>query len=75
MRSPSRLTCLLSVCEGIMAVIATACVWCMIMPCMKRISSAEGFNAVGRVEGGRTRLGSPGAPGCTTTAGCPVCGV
>src|SRR5437868_3559215 len=37
----------------------------MIMPSMKATSAAERGGSAARVDGGRTLLGCPGAPGCT----------
>src|ERR1044072_203405 len=39
----------------------------MIMPCMNCTSAGEGGGSVALVEDGSVRVGSPGAPGCTTT--------
>src|SRR5215467_9282593 len=39
----------------------------MIMPCMNSTSACESGGSVAFVEGGSVLLGSPGAPGCTTT--------
>lgn len=48
----------------------------MIMPCIKSTSACDRWGTVGRVEGGSVLLGSPGAPGWTTTevaAGTSLC--
>jgi hypothetical protein len=41
----------------------------MIIPCINATSAGDTCGTVGRVEGGSVRLGSPGAPGWTTTEG------
>lgn len=57
-----------------MAVITTACWWCIIMPCMKSISASEGRGTMPVVLEGKFLLGVPGAPGSTTGADPgPVC--
>jgi hypothetical protein len=67
MRVPSERSCLFSVCDSIKAVISTACAWCVIMCCINCTSAGEYGGNVARVEGGRVRVGWPGAPGWTTT--------
>src|SRR5579871_834078 len=39
----------------------------MIMPCMKSTSAGDFGGSTAFVEGGKTFVGAPGAPGCTTT--------
>ena len=39
----------------------------MIIPCMNCTSAGEVGGSVALVEGGKFRVGLPGAPGCTTT--------
>src|SRR6476659_11108968 len=66
-RPPSMRRSLFAVCDPISAVISTACAWCIIIPCMNSISFGERGGSVAFVEGGSVLVGSPGAPGCTTT--------
>ena len=42
----------------------------MIIPCINCTSFGEPGGSVALVDGGKVRVGLPGAPGCTTTAGC-----
>jgi hypothetical protein len=60
----------LFVCDSMRAVISIACPWCMIIPCMNFTSASEIGGSCALVEGGRVRLGWPGAPGCITTGCC-----
>src|SRR5579885_2307408 len=39
----------------------------MIMPCMKSTSATDFGGSTAFVDGGKTFVGAPGAPGCTTT--------
>jgi hypothetical protein len=41
----------------------------MIIPCMNSTSFGERGGSRALVDGGRVRVGWPGAPGCTTTGG------
>ena len=58
------------------SVIVTACEWCMIIPCMKLMSAADGARAgAAAVSLVSLLLSCPGAPGCTMGAlSCAVDG-
>src|SRR5690242_13038431 len=46
----------------------------MIIPCMNSTSARERGGSVPFVDGGNVLVGSPGAPGCTTTGfAAPLC--
>src|SRR5258708_28063933 len=66
-RAPNERRSLFCVCDGIIAVISTACAWCRIIPCMNSTSAGERGGRMARVDDGSVLLGAPGAPGCTTT--------
>src|ERR1700756_5943010 len=72
-RAPRAATSLFPVCDGMSAVISTACAWCMIMPCMKSMSAWEALGAAPEVDGGRVLVELPGAPGWTITGGGEDC--
>ena len=44
----------------------------MIMPCINSTSAGESGGKLGRVDAGNVFVGSPGKPGCTTTAAEPA---